>query len=137
MAPNGQYLASMNGIDPGNTVSVTGGKYEEGVEYVETEMSEYDKLMQVYDDILANLHNIYVRKNSDYGNSFDASINEFGYSAGLIRMYDKLSRLISLYKKDPSFSEMKVSESIEDTLLDLANYAIMFVSYIERQEPSL
>ena len=38
----------------------------------------------------------------------------------VIRLEDKLSRLKTLIK-----SENKVDESIEDTLMDLANYAIM------------
>ena len=47
-----------------------------------------------------------------------------------IRLEDKLNRLKSL-----NFSKSaKVNESIEDTLMDLANYAIMTLIELEGEE---
>ena len=47
-----------------------------------------------------------------------------------VRMHDKLERFINLVQKEVS----KVSdESMRDTLLDLANYAIMTVMYIDNE----
>lgn len=80
---------------------------------------------QVHRDILVQLHQTYVRKNHDYGNSFYKVREEFP-NAVLIRLMDKLERLKALY-----VSPALVDESIEDTLLDLANYAIMEV--VERR----
>jgi len=69
-------------------------------------------------------------KGHDYGDNKDTYANcrrceEFGVPAWkgvLIRMSDKFQRLVSFTKN----GEFKVSdESFEDTLVDLANYAII------------
>lgn len=79
----------------------------------------------LHSQICKDLHNLYVAKNSDYGNSVSDTYNKFGIDAFLVRMYDKLNRLYSLTR---DASKQKVSdEKIEDTLLDLANYAILTV----------
>ncbi len=83
------------------------------------------KMYQLHRDILVQLHQTYARKNHDYGNSFRKVREEFP-NAVLIRLMDKLERLKALYN-----SPALVDESIEDTLLDLANYAIMEV--VERR----
>lgn len=79
----------------------------------------------LHSQICKDLHNLYVTKNSDYGNSVSDTFDKFGIDAFLVRMYDKLNRLYNLTRDD---SKQKVSdEKIEDTLLDLANYAILTV----------
>lgn len=77
--------------------------------------------------VTSMMHDIYVRKNHDYGNSFDNSLDKHGIIAAIVRMEDKLNRLNSLKDKDA-----KVEESINDTLLDLANYAIMTYMYYKK-----
>lgn len=63
----------------------------------------------------------YERKNADYGDSF-AKTRELIPNAILVRLHDKLNRVTSLMLK----GDQKVSdESIEDTLLDMANYCLM------------
>lgn len=63
----------------------------------------------------------YERKNADYGDSF-AKTRELIPNAILVRLHDKLNRVTSLMLK----GNQKVSdESIEDTLLDMANYCLM------------
>lgn len=76
-------------------------------------------------NICANLNDIYQRKNSDYGDSFGKSFNEYGMAMPCIRLEDKLNRLkaLTVHNKKQSVND----ESVEDTLLDLANYAIMTV----------
>lgn len=82
---------------------------------------------KIHNEICMNLHQTYVAKNTDYGDSFAKTRSEFP-EAILIRLSDKFERIKSLYRK----SERQVKdESIEDTLLDLANYAIMEV--VERR----
>ena len=79
--------------------------------------------VDVHKNICITLNNTYKAKNSDYGDSFSSLREEFP-EAILIRLTDKLNRLKTLMKG----AEQKVNdESIEDTLLDLANYAIMEV----------
>lgn len=88
------------------------------------------KMYQLHRDILVQLHQTYARKNHDYGNSFHKVREEFP-NAVLIRLMDKLERLKTLHNS----TSLVADESIEDTLLDLANYAIMEV--VERQMAKL
>lgn len=66
----------------------------------------------------------YEAKNHDYGNSFGNSMTEFGFIAAVVRMNDKMERIKSFAKLSPEQMQVK-DESIQDTLLDLANYAVM------------
>ena len=67
------------------------------------------------------MHDTYKAKNADYGDSF-AQVREKYPNAILIRLNDKMNRLESLMNG----AEQHVQdESIDDTLLDLANYCIM------------
>jgi hypothetical protein len=72
------------------------------------------------------------RKNADYGSSFDQTLNEFGLVASATRMSDKFNRFKSLMRCG---STARVEdEKIEDTLMDLAAYAIMTVEWIKKQQ---
>lgn len=74
----------------------------------------------------------YNRKNHDYGNSFDKSLDEFGPVAGVVRLGDKMNRLSSLVKKD---SERLVEdESLLDTVGDLATYALMLHTWMSKEK---
>ena len=85
-----------------------------------------DKVL-VHDGLCKALHNIYKAKNKDYGDSFSSLRKEFP-EAILIRLGDKYNRLKALMKN----GKAKVKdESIEDTLLDLANYCLMEI--VERK----
>lgn len=81
-------------------------------------------------DILDNLHLIYVKKNAKYGNSATVTYNKFGLLSYAIRLNDKLMRFQSLVQ-NPDRVEADDDESIIDTLLDMANYAIMAIMDIE------
>ena len=78
-------------------------------------------------DICKALNEMYRRKNADYGDSFGKSYQEYGMTMACIRLEDKLNRLKSLCKKEAQVQD----ESLEDTLMDLANYAIM--TLVERK----
>lgn len=93
---------------------------------------ELDSSVDSFMDITTNMAKTYAAKNHDYGNSFDCSLNKFGPIAGLVRMGDKMNRLESLVNK----KAMVKNESIKDTLLDLANYAIMTVMWLDKNETS-
>lgn len=85
-----------------------------------------------FKDIAKGMIETYVRKNHDYGNSFDKSLNKFGLVASVVRIGDKMNRIESLVQK----KAMVQDESIRDTLLDMANYAIMTVMWIDNQHKS-
>lgn len=80
-------------------------------------------------DIMADIHS---KKNKDYGNGnplgnfMDAAgLGVTPFKGVLVRMSDKWARIRSLVNKDGVGAV--VDESIEDTLIDLANYAILAV----------
>lgn len=78
-------------------------------------------------DICESLNILYERKNADYGDSFSKSFKEYGMTMACIRLEDKLNRLKSLTKNKAQVED----ESITDTLMDLANYAIMTIVELE------
>lgn len=78
------------------------------------------------------LLSIFEKKNADYGNSFEESLEKHGIIAAIVRMEDKMGRLNSLTKKG---AEQKVSdESLVDTLKDLSNYALMTAVWLEKEK---
>lgn len=87
-------------------------------------MTKYDKMKDLTNQMLK----IYVKKNSDYGDSFSKSYEEFGIIAPVVRMNDKMERIKQLSKAE----DIKVKdESLHDTLIDIANYALMLAVEIE------
>lgn len=72
-------------------------------------------------DITTQMADVYTAKNHDYGDSF-ARLRERYPTSILIRLGDKLNRLHTLLTGETA--QVK-DESIDDTLLDLANYAVM------------
>lgn len=78
-----------------------------------------------FDGICKDLMALHARKNKDYGNAAHESYKEFGLISYVIRLNDKMKRLKSLTK--PGVEQEVKSESIEDTLMDLAAYAIMAI----------
>lgn len=74
--------------------------------------------------ITKELNAIYVAKNSDYGDAFGETYKKLGIISAVTRITDKVNRLQSL----STGNEVKVlDEKIEDTVMDLANYAIMLL----------
>lgn len=88
-----------------------------------------DKLNK-HKSICQDLNKLYEAKNKDYGDSFGKSYQEYGLTMACIRLEDKLNRLKALNKNGNQ--EVK-DESIEDTLLDLANYSIMTIIEISKE----
>lgn len=74
-------------------------------------------------------YDTFCRKNHDYGNSFEESLDQFGIIASLVRMQDKMLRLQSL--TDESKTQQVGSESLLDTLEDLSNYAAMTACWLK------
>ena len=84
-------------------------------------------------------YKLFCKKQHDYGDSnirlgldLNSSSSERSQNSRLaqlgvcIRLNDKISRLINLYKKDMEESSA-VKESIEDTAIDIMNYANMLM----------
>lgn len=90
-----------------------------------------------YMSIIDKLKNTFIRKNHDYGSAVKQNYDEFeayGHNEGLKyvigRIAEKYHRLVNLtYGKH---NNQVLDESIKDTLLDMANYAILAaISYEE------
>ena len=80
----------------------------------------------------AELTDIFEKKNADYGNSFEESLEKHGLIAAVVRMEDKMLRLSTLSK---SGSEQLVKdESLIDTLKDLSNYTLMTAVWLEQTQ---
>lgn len=93
------------------------------------DVEAYDNL-QAHSDICAELAEIYERKNKNYGDSFHQTFVLEGYTVARIRLTDKLNRFRTLTTAGPNADPD--DESIRDTLLDLANYAIMTIMELDR-----
>lgn len=78
--------------------------------------------VQEFRNIVNKMADTYEKKNSNYGDSFGKLFEELGAVSGLVPLYNKLHRATSLINGDTNHFE-----SLEDTLIDMACYAIMNV----------
>ena len=86
---------------------------------------------EIHEKMCTEIHHMFTEKNKRYGNSFSEQFEEFGILSLIIRLNDKMNRLKTL-TKDPSIGVL--DESIEDSLKDLANYAIMGLVELHKKE---
>ena len=89
-----------------------------------------------FDTITDKIRALHAIKNADYGNAFGESFLKYekirkgaGLEYAVGRMGDKMQRITNLAFQDPEFRAVS-DETVEDTLLDLAAYAIMTVEAI-------
>lgn len=89
-----------------------------------------DTRVEQFKAICTNMALQYEKKNHDYGNSFEETVDKLGLIAATTRLYDKMNRVISL----TTGREQRVSdESLADTLMDLATYSVMTIMKLERR----
>lgn len=81
------------------------------------------KKVQEHRDIVLGLNKLYADKNADYGDSVHDTYMKYGLTSFLVRLEDKLNRARTLATKTARVTD----EKLEDTLLDMANYAILAV----------
>jgi len=77
-------------------------------------------------DVQQEALELFTRKNADYGDSFAT----FGPIGVIVRMQDKINRLVSVSKKEVSFVK---DESLRDTLVDLHNYSAMAIMLLDEK----
>lgn len=88
------------------------------------ERKELAYKVNLHAEICNELNTIYNNKNNDYGDAFGRTFEKLGLISAVTRISDKYNRLESL----ATSTEQKVKdESIEDTLMDMANYCIMTI----------
>ena len=91
---------------------------------------EYNPKAQRHSEITNELKEIYQSKNADYGDAFGETFQKLGIVSAVTRISDKTNRLMSLTQNDRQVED----ETLEDTLMDLANYAIMTLIEMESEE---
>ena len=108
---------------------LTGCK-EEGIkkEYIIPECEFVENTPSIrgdFDEICQEMMELHRRKNNDYGNAAQRSFEKFGIISYVMRLGDKMNRLETL--TNPDVEQKVEGEKIEDTLMDLAAYAIMAI----------
>ena len=88
----------------------------------------FPKKFIAFRDITNGMYDTFKAKNHDYGNSFSELFAECGMTYAYGHMAEKLKRVKSLMS-----DEAKVNgESMRDSLLDLANYAILTIMELNK-----
>ena len=87
---------------------------------------------QDYSSILKRMDNTHTRKNSDYGDAAYKGYKKYGDYYFLVQLHNKLTRLenLTINNKKPQVED----ESIDDSLLDMANYAVMYLESRHRND---
>ena len=83
----------------------------------------------IYNAIISDLAETYEAKNADYGDSVGDTYKKFGDVSFLTRITDKYNRILSLADKGECGAVR--DESMDDTILDMANYCILWL--VERR----
>ena len=82
-----------------------------------------NQMKAVHDEALE----LFRKKNSDYGDAFAT----YGTVGVIVRMGDKIQRLISVSKKGVALVD---NESLRDTLIDPHNYAAMGIMLLDEEK---
>lgn len=96
----------------------------------ETKMLQNDYSFN-FDSILRKMKSTHDRKNSDYGDACHTGYKKYGDVYYLVQLHNKLTRLESLVLGN---KKNLVDESIDDTLLDMANYAVLYLESRHRND---
>lgn len=79
-----------------------------------------EEKVQKFRSIVSDMADLYEKKNRNYGNSFGDLYQTLGPIAGLVPLHNKLSRITNLIRGGHNDFE-----SVEDSIVDLASYAVM------------
>jgi len=83
--------------------------------------------MNEYDKIISECRTISIKKNNDYGCK---SLTNFGGKGVIIRVSDKIERLVNLVWHQ---NKMSVNEKVEDTCMDIINYCVYLIMMSRRK----
>lgn len=125
-----QFFNITTGVDYRNVPDIE--RLKACVEAITDENYKNQKTeMDKFEGITKKMIDTFKRKNHDYGNSFEQSLDEEGLAGMRIRGGDKWLRFKNLSK---GVTPLVKDESIRDTLLDLANYCIMTIMWLDKQK---
>lgn len=90
-----------------------------------TELNDVEKFREKAESLTC----LYEKKNNDYGNSTKKTFDKLGAVSIATRLNDKLNRFeqLAVFNKEQKVND----ESVIDTLLDMASYAIQGAILIE------
>ena len=88
-------------------------------------MNKQDTISQ-FSEIQKKGLELFIKKNNDYGDAFA----KYGLIGVLVRIGDKIQRSITITQNQISLVE---DEKIQDTLLDLQNYAAMALMLLKEK----
>lgn len=105
-------------------------KFDDGsleVIFEERNVKSNTSKVQKHLELCNEIHKIYKSKNEKYGDSFNDTIKKYGMISALTRMSDKFSRI-----ENNVINNINDNEKLEDNLLDLANYCLMAVLSLDK-----
>lgn len=99
-------------------------------------LSARERLFALHQKMTSDAYKLIKQKNLDYSSEEDPLLNfrRHGLFGMLVRMDDKMARLGNFSKKGV-FSV--VTETLNDTLLDIINYCILFAFWVEETKEKL
>lgn len=91
---------------------------------LQDKVEEVSPFKPYVDELLALLD----KKNKDYKDSFNRTLKKWGENTGYARIDDKIERISNIVKT----GEISVKdEPVEQTLWDIAGYAILMLRYLK------
>ena len=91
-------------------------------------MTQFEKIEKV----LNEMFELYKKKNADYGDGITKNLDNYkiAFPSYIFRIKEKAERCLSLQEN----GEVQVKdEKLTDTLLDIANYAVILVAWLENR----
>ena len=114
----------------GTIFQIEGDEVCEGCFEEETRLIQPKKeMLEAIEGQCKIMSNMLKSKNTDYGNSFEHTLNKYGDVALMLRLEDKFNRLDSLFKNKENLVK---DENFEDTVRDLAGYCLLYLSVKNR-----
>ena len=92
---------------------------------IEKEIAEFERLTR-------RMSQTFAQKRNDYGQSTTETFEKFGSVSMLTRMHDKMARLDRLLWLN--VERTVENEKVQDTLMDLANYALITIIELDKQK---
>ena len=87
-----------------------------------------ERKIKKHEKMCNEIHEMYIKKNSDYGDSVGELYRRLGDISFLTRISDKYNRLMNLMTKENPEQHF---ESVQDTIQDMANYCIIWLMEME------
>ena len=91
--------------------------------------TNYDKFKDITNAMLV----MYTEKNEKYGNSWEGTLDEFGYLPYIIRMNEKLKRAKTIV----TIGDEDETETLEDILIDVSIYSVMTLMHLKNEDKAL